>query len=206
MWSWKGTGLKLYCAHKVLYTKVQKLTLTFNPMTPNWWGPSSHRQQLTCEVWKWSGINCSLYRAHKAKHDGRTHALAHPTTHKQPHYYITSNAVVYILFSDLKSCVLTAILNMTFGNDRNARDNMVRSKTLMWRRRVIPLDCWHPAKAGLFFSSWITLANHHKTLPRTPNHTCWMENIKIHKWYLNILQKTLINEALLLKQELKPWH
>ena len=69
------------------------MTLTFDPMTQNQEGSSSHRQQCACEVWKWTGKNCSLYRAHKAKRDGPTDPLTHPTTHERLHYYIPSNAI-----------------------------------------------------------------------------------------------------------------
>ena len=44
---------------------MPKLTLTFEPLTQNQWGSSSHIPQLTYEVWKWLGKNCSRYRVHK---------------------------------------------------------------------------------------------------------------------------------------------
>ena len=39
------------------------MNLTFDPMTQNQYGSSSHHEQLTCEIWKWIGKNFSLYRA-----------------------------------------------------------------------------------------------------------------------------------------------
>ena len=41
------------------------MTLTFDPVTQNQEGSSSHHPQLTCEVWKWLGKTCSLHRVHK---------------------------------------------------------------------------------------------------------------------------------------------
>ena len=44
---------------------MPKLTLTFDPVTQNQLGSSSHHSQYTCEVWKWLGENCCLYSFHK---------------------------------------------------------------------------------------------------------------------------------------------
>ena len=83
---------------------MPKLTLTFDPVTVNQKGSSSHQPQLICEFWKWLGKYCSCYRVHKVKRDGHTyarthphthaptHSLTHPTTHERPRYYIPSNA------------------------------------------------------------------------------------------------------------------
>ena len=67
MWSLKVIGQKLKslsCPQGLIH-RVPKLTLTFDPVTQNQLGSSSHHQQLTCEVWKWLGKNGSLYRVHK---------------------------------------------------------------------------------------------------------------------------------------------
>ena len=42
-----------------------KLTLTFDPMTQNQLGSSSHHGECACEVWKWLGKNWSRYCVHK---------------------------------------------------------------------------------------------------------------------------------------------
>ena len=64
---------------------MQKLTLTFDPVTQNQEGSSSHHGECACEVWKWLGKNCSRYRVHKVKRDGPTHALTHKPTHSLAH-------------------------------------------------------------------------------------------------------------------------
>ena len=46
------------------------IVVTFDPMTQNQYGSSSHHSQLTCEVWKRLVKNCSRYRVHKVKCDG----------------------------------------------------------------------------------------------------------------------------------------
>ena len=42
-----------------------KLTLTFDPVTQNQLGSSSHHGECACEVWKWLGKNWSRYCVHK---------------------------------------------------------------------------------------------------------------------------------------------
>ena len=86
-WSLKVIELKLLSVScpQALFHRVQKLTLTFDPVIPNQLGSSSHHPQLTCEVWKWSDKNCSLYRVHKegatdARTDSPTHSLTQPPT------------------------------------------------------------------------------------------------------------------------------
>ena len=59
IWKWLGKNCKPVLWSQGFTGRVSKLTLTFDPMTKNQYGSSSHHQQL--QVWKWLGINCSLY-------------------------------------------------------------------------------------------------------------------------------------------------
>ena len=59
---------------------MRKLTLTFDPVSQNQKGLSSHHGERACEVWKWSGKNCWCYRVHKVKCDGPMHIRTHSPT------------------------------------------------------------------------------------------------------------------------------
>ena len=87
MWSLKVIGQKLWsllCPQGLIH-RVPKLTLTFDPVTQNQYGSSSHHGKCACEVWKWLGKNCSRYRVHNVKLDWPTHALTNPLTHSPNH-------------------------------------------------------------------------------------------------------------------------
>ena len=67
MWSLKviGQKLKSLLCRQGLIHRVPKWTLTFDPVTQNQKGSSSHHGKCACYVWKWLGKNDSRYFVHK---------------------------------------------------------------------------------------------------------------------------------------------